>query len=134
MSLHARSDDELKEKLSSGELGDKKTAIAEAVLRHRRTERMQAWLKRHVWFAAWSAHWDWVRGYCRLSATKNDTRIRIMDKDRIKGSAEQAKGKVKEVAGKLTGDAKLESEGKADKAEGKIRNAVGGLKDTLRGK
>ena len=53
MSLHARSDDELKEKLSSGELSDKKTAIAEAVLRHRRTERMQAWLKRHVWFAAW---------------------------------------------------------------------------------
>ena len=57
-----------------------------------------------------------------------------MDKDRIKGSAEQAKGKVKEVAGKLTGDAKLESEGKADKDAGKIRNAVGGLKDTLRGK
>ncbi len=36
-----------------------------------------------------------------------------MDKDRIKGSAQQTKGKVKEVAGKLTGDAKLESEGKA---------------------
>jgi uncharacterized protein YjbJ (UPF0337 family) len=35
-----------------------------------------------------------------------------MDKDRIKGSAQQAKGKVKEVAGKVTGDAKLESEGK----------------------
>ena len=34
-----------------------------------------------------------------------------MDKDRIKGSAEQAKGKVKEVAGKVAGDAKLESEG-----------------------
>jgi uncharacterized protein YjbJ (UPF0337 family) len=62
------------------------------------------------------------------------TGIRNMDKDRIKGSAEQAKGKVKEVAGKLTGDAKLESEGKADKAAGKVRNAVGGLKDTLRGK
>jgi uncharacterized protein YjbJ (UPF0337 family) len=57
-----------------------------------------------------------------------------MDKDRIKGSAEQAKGQVKEVAGKMTGDAKLESEGKVDKASGKIRNAVGGLKDTLRGK
>jgi len=28
----------------------------------------------------------------------------MVDKDRIKGSAEQAKGKVKEVAGKLTGD------------------------------
>ena len=57
-----------------------------------------------------------------------------MDKDRVKGSALQAKGKVKEVAGKVTGDAKLESEGKADKAAGKIRNAIGGIKDTLRGK
>jgi uncharacterized protein YjbJ (UPF0337 family) len=57
-----------------------------------------------------------------------------MDKDRIKGSAEQAKGAIKEVAGKVTGDAKLESEGKADKAAGKVQNAVGGLKDTLRGK
>jgi uncharacterized protein YjbJ (UPF0337 family) len=57
-----------------------------------------------------------------------------MDKDRIKGSAEQAKGTIKEIAGKVTGDAKLESEGKADKAAGKIQNAVGGLKDTLRGK
>ena len=57
-----------------------------------------------------------------------------MDKDRIKGSAQQAKGAVKEVVGKVTGDAKLESEGKGDRAAGKIQNAVGGLKDTLRGK
>lgn len=58
----------------------------------------------------------------------------MVDKDRIKGSAQQAKGKVKEVAGKATGDAKLQSEGKADKAKGKIRNAIGGIKDSLRGK
>jgi uncharacterized protein YjbJ (UPF0337 family) len=57
-----------------------------------------------------------------------------MDKDRIKGSAQQAKGAIKEVAGKVTGDAKLEAEGKADKTAGKVQNAVGGLKDTLRGK
>jgi uncharacterized protein YjbJ (UPF0337 family) len=56
-----------------------------------------------------------------------------MDKDRVEGSWEQAKGKVKEVAGKVTGDAKLEGEGKAQKTAGKIQNAVGGLKDTLRG-
>ena len=56
-----------------------------------------------------------------------------MDKDRIEGSAEQAKGKAKEVAGKVTGDAKLEGEGKADQVKGKVQNAVGGLKDTLRG-
>ena len=57
-----------------------------------------------------------------------------MDKDRIRGSAEQAKVKVKEVVGKVTGDSKLESEGKADQFKGKVQNAVGGLKDTLRGK
>ena len=57
-----------------------------------------------------------------------------MDKDRIEGSLEQAKGKVKEIAGKVTGDAKLEAEGKAEVTAGKIQNAVGGLTDALRGK
>jgi uncharacterized protein YjbJ (UPF0337 family) len=57
-----------------------------------------------------------------------------MDKDRIEGTAKQAKGSIKETAGKALGDSKLQGEGKADKAKGKIQNAVGGLKDTLRGK
>jgi len=52
MSLHERSDDELKAKLFSGELGEKKSAVAEAVLRHRRAERMKAWLQKHAWLAA----------------------------------------------------------------------------------
>jgi uncharacterized protein YjbJ (UPF0337 family) len=55
-----------------------------------------------------------------------------MNKDRIQGSAEQAKGKVKEVAGKVVGDSKLETEGKADQAAGKIQNTVGGLKDAVK--
>ena len=58
----------------------------------------------------------------------------MVDKDRVAGSLEQAKGKVKEVAGKVTGDSKLEGEGKADQVKGKIQNAIGGIKDTLRGK
>jgi uncharacterized protein YjbJ (UPF0337 family) len=58
----------------------------------------------------------------------------MVDKDRIKGSAEQAKGKIKEIAGKATGDAKLESEGKGDQVKGKVKNVVGGIKDALRGK
>jgi uncharacterized protein YjbJ (UPF0337 family) len=57
-----------------------------------------------------------------------------MDKDRVIGSAKVAKGKIKEAAGKVVGDAKLEAEGKADRIEGKLQNAVGGVKDTLRGK
>jgi uncharacterized protein YjbJ (UPF0337 family) len=55
-----------------------------------------------------------------------------MDKDRIKGMADQAKGAVKDAAGKVTGDSKLQAEGKADKLKGKIENAVGGAKDTVR--
>ena len=55
-----------------------------------------------------------------------------MDDDRVKGSAQNIKGKVKEAAGKVTGDAKLETEGKADQVGGKLRNAVGGVKDSLR--
>jgi uncharacterized protein YjbJ (UPF0337 family) len=58
----------------------------------------------------------------------------MVDKDRIQGSFEQAKGKVKEVVGKVTGDSKLEGEGKGEQVAGKIQNTVGGIKDTLRGK
>jgi len=55
-----------------------------------------------------------------------------MDNDRIKGMGDQAKGAVKDAAGKLTGDTKLQAEGKADKLKGKIENAVGGAKDAIR--
>lgn len=55
-----------------------------------------------------------------------------MNKDRVEGSLEQAKGKVKEVAGKVTGDSKLQSEGKAQQVAGKVQNAVGGIKDTVK--
>jgi uncharacterized protein YjbJ (UPF0337 family) len=57
-----------------------------------------------------------------------------MVNNRIKGSTEQVKGTVKEAAGKIIRDSKLEAEGKGERAKGKIRNAIGGLKDRLRGK
>ena len=55
-----------------------------------------------------------------------------MDKDRISGSFDQAKGKVKETAGDLTGDDKLKGEGIADQVAGKIKSTVGGIKDKIR--
>lgn len=55
-----------------------------------------------------------------------------MNKDRIEGSFKQAKGKLKEAAGDVTGDAKLKGEGQADQVEGKIQNAVGGAKDKIK--
>jgi uncharacterized protein YjbJ (UPF0337 family) len=62
----------------------------------------------------------------------NSLKEKIMDKDRIEGSANHAKGAIKEAAGKVTGDTKLETEGKVDKAAGKVQNAVGGAKDAIR--
>ncbi len=55
-----------------------------------------------------------------------------MDKDRIKGMGDQAKGSMKDAAGRVIGDTKLQTEGKIDKAKGKIENAAGGAKDTMR--
>jgi uncharacterized protein YjbJ (UPF0337 family) len=55
-----------------------------------------------------------------------------VDKDRSAGIGHQVKGAVKEAAGKVTGDKKLEAEGKGEKVGGKVQNAVGGAKDTVR--
>ena len=55
-----------------------------------------------------------------------------MDKDRISGAANKAKGAVKDVAGAATGDTKTQAEGKMDKAKGSAQSAVGGAKDTAR--
>ncbi|MFN3838249.1 MAG: CsbD family protein [Brevundimonas sp.] len=58
----------------------------------------------------------------------------MADHDRIEGAAKNIGGKIKETAGKVTGDTKLQAEGKADQVEGKVQNAVGGVKDSLRDK
>jgi len=62
----------------------------------------------------------------------SDTREIVMDKDRVEGAAKQAKGAVKDAAGKITGDQKLQAEGKTEKVAGKVQNAVGGAKDKVR--
>jgi uncharacterized protein YjbJ (UPF0337 family) len=48
-----------------------------------------------------------------------------MDREHIKGAADKVKGAVKDTAGKVTGDKKMQAEGKMDKA-------VGDAKDTAR--
>ena len=55
-----------------------------------------------------------------------------MNKMRVEGAGQKMAGKVKEAAGKLIGDSKLEAEGKADKTVGGIKNAVGGMADAAR--
>ena len=54
------------------------------------------------------------------------------DHDRVEGAGKNIGGKIKEAAGKVTGDEKLKAEGRADQVEGKVQNTVGGVKDSLR--
>ncbi len=55
-----------------------------------------------------------------------------MNKDQVKGRAEQAKGKVKEVAGKAVGNKELEQEGKIQNTGGKIRAGYGDVKEEIK--
>ena len=55
-----------------------------------------------------------------------------MDKDRISGAFDKAKGSIKQAAGKATGDTKLQAQGMADKAKGAVKSAIGGAKDAVR--
>jgi uncharacterized protein YjbJ (UPF0337 family) len=45
------------------------------------------------------------------------------------GTADKAKGRVKEAAGALSGDRKLKSEGKLDQATGAVKDAVDKVAD-----
>lgn len=55
-----------------------------------------------------------------------------MDKDRVEGKQSTIVGKVKEVVGKMTGNERLEAEGKGEKVGGKVQNTVGEGKDAVR--
>ncbi len=52
----------------------------------------------------------------------------------MSGETDDAKGRVKEAAGALTGDKDLKNEGKADQIGGKIKDAVDTVKDKITGK
>ena len=52
--------------------------------------------------------------------------------DKAKNTAEQATGKVKEGAGKATGNESLEAEGHADQAKGNLKQAGEKVKDVFK--
>ena len=51
-----------------------------------------------------------------------------MNKDQVKGRVETAKGDIKEAAGKLVGNRKLQAEGLAEQAAGKAQSTAGDVK------
>jgi uncharacterized protein YjbJ (UPF0337 family) len=55
-----------------------------------------------------------------------------MNKDQVRGRIEKAKGKVRELAGRIAGDRTLEEKGRIGKTLGSVRARYGDLKDGLK--
>jgi uncharacterized protein YjbJ (UPF0337 family) len=51
--------------------------------------------------------------------------------DKAEGTFHELKGKVKEVAGKLSDNPKLEGEGRGEKLAGKVQNKIGQVEQVL---
>lgn len=52
--------------------------------------------------------------------------------DKAKNTAQQAKGKLKEIVGKVSGNDKVRAEGKADQVKGDVKQAGEKLKDAFK--
>jgi uncharacterized protein YjbJ (UPF0337 family) len=55
-----------------------------------------------------------------------------MNNDQVKGRVDQAKGNVKETAGKVVGNERLQAEGKVDQAKGKVQAGYGDAKEKVK--
>lgn len=56
----------------------------------------------------------------------------MADQDQFKGAAKELGGNIKEGIGKLTGNEKLQAEGKVDQVEGAVQKKVGDVKSDLK--
>lgn len=56
----------------------------------------------------------------------------MVNKDQVKGVAKQAKGAVKQAAGKAMGNEQMQAEGTVDKVEGKIQKGFGDAKQKVK--
>lgn len=73
-----------------------------------------------------------VSSVCALTYEHHRDGEFSMEREHVRGTAEKAKGAVKDAAGKMTGDKELEAEGKVDKAKGAAHKAAGDVKEAAR--
>jgi uncharacterized protein YjbJ (UPF0337 family) len=66
--------------------------------------------------------------------TAADDRSRRAARNKTRNAAQKVKGQAKEAAGRVTGDERLEAEGRADKTRANLKQAGEKVKDALRGR
>jgi uncharacterized protein YjbJ (UPF0337 family) len=62
----------------------------------------------------------------------DEERAMSMNKTQVKGRVKEAKGFIKEVAGKLVGNEKLEAKGKVQKVVGEAQAEVGDIRQRVK--
>ncbi len=80
-----------------------------------------------------SVHENWGISPPRrnLYGADRKERLDMATTDKAKNSAQQAKGKLKEAAGALSGNDKLRAEGKVDQTKGNLKQAGEKVKDAF---
>jgi uncharacterized protein YjbJ (UPF0337 family) len=63
-----------------------------------------------------------------------DDRSRKASRNKTRNTAQKVKGQLKEAAGAVTGDERLEAEGRADKSKANLKQAGEKIKDAFRGR
>jgi uncharacterized protein YjbJ (UPF0337 family) len=66
--------------------------------------------------------------HCPPASTSGAT---FVNKNQVKGRTKTVKGKTMEIAGKITGNEKLEQEGRIDQVSGKVESSYGDLKSDV---
>jgi uncharacterized protein YjbJ (UPF0337 family) len=66
--------------------------------------------------------------------TAADDRSRRAARNKTRNTTQKVKGQLKEAAGRVTGDERLEAEGRTDKTKASLKQAGEKLKDAFRGR
>jgi uncharacterized protein YjbJ (UPF0337 family) len=64
----------------------------------------------------------------------DDRARRRAARNKTRNATQKAKGQLKEAAGRVTGDERLEAEGRADKTKANLKQAGEKVKDAFRGR
>jgi uncharacterized protein YjbJ (UPF0337 family) len=67
----------------------------------------------------------------RTSIPYGEITMKVSTKDQAKGAFHKVTGTIKEVAGKLSDNPKLETTGKVEKAAGKVQEKIGQIEKVL---
>jgi uncharacterized protein YjbJ (UPF0337 family) len=63
--------------------------------------------------------------------SRQEDTMKSSTRDKVEGTLHEVKGKVKEVAGKLSDNPKLEAEGTGERIAGKVQEKIGEVKKVL---